>query len=170
MIISHDTKFLDTVCTNIIHYENKRLKIYKGNLSEFVKLKPEAKAYYTLADAAFKFVFPTPGLLDGINSREKPVLRLKDVMYTYPGTDKLALDRVTASCCLSSRIAIIGANGAGKSTLIKVLTGEMTQQMGTVWKHPTLRGMLEFLLIFFSCVCCPASIEVSQYAFGQDSK
>lgn len=139
MIISHDTNFLDTVCTNIIHYENKRLKVYKGNLSDFVKVKPEAKAYYTLADAAFKFVFPNPGLLDGVSSREKPVLRLRDVVYSYPGSDRIALDKVTASCSLSSRIAIIGANGAGKSTLIKVLTGEMQQQSGTVWKHPTLR-------------------------------
>lgn len=141
MIISHDTKFLDNVCTGIIHYENKRLKIYKGNLSEFVKIKPEAKAYYTLEDAAYKFVFPNPGLLDGVSRKDKPVLRLKNVCFTYPNTDRLALNNVTASCCLSSRIAIIGANGAGKSTLIKVLTGEMSQQSGEVWKHPTLRGL-----------------------------
>jgi len=139
LIISHDTKFLDNVCTGIVHYESKRLKIYKGNLSDFVAIKPEAKAYYTLEDAAYKFVFPNPGLLDGVSRKDKPVLRLKNVSFTYPNTDRLALDKVTASCCLSSRIAIIGANGAGKSTLIKVLTGEMTPQVGDVWKHPTLR-------------------------------
>ncbi len=38
LIISHDSKFLDNVCTAIIHYESKKLKIYKGNLSEFVKV------------------------------------------------------------------------------------------------------------------------------------
>ena len=37
MIVSHDSGFLDNVCTHIIHYENRKLRRYKGNLSEFVK-------------------------------------------------------------------------------------------------------------------------------------
>lgn len=38
MIVSHDSGFLDTCCTDIYHYENRRLKLYRGNLSEFVKV------------------------------------------------------------------------------------------------------------------------------------
>ena len=38
MIVSHDSGFLDSVCTDIYHYENRKLKLYKGNLSEFVKV------------------------------------------------------------------------------------------------------------------------------------
>lgn len=34
LIVSHDSKFLDAVCTDIIHYEEKKLAYYKGNLSE----------------------------------------------------------------------------------------------------------------------------------------
>lgn len=34
LIVSHDSKFLDAVCTDIIHYEAKKLAYYKGNLSE----------------------------------------------------------------------------------------------------------------------------------------
>ena len=30
MIVSHDSGFLDNVCTDIIHYETKKLKIYKA--------------------------------------------------------------------------------------------------------------------------------------------
>jgi elongation factor 3 len=37
MIVSHDSNFLETVCTHIIHYENRKLKCYRGNLAEFVK-------------------------------------------------------------------------------------------------------------------------------------
>ena len=47
LIVSHDSGFLDTVCTDIIHYENKKLAYYKGNLAAFVEQKPEAKSYYT---------------------------------------------------------------------------------------------------------------------------
>ena len=49
LIVSHDSGFLDAVCTDIIHYENKKLVYYRGNLESFVKQKPEAKAYYTLS-------------------------------------------------------------------------------------------------------------------------
>jgi hypothetical protein len=31
---SHDSGFLDAICTDIIHYENKRLVYYKGNLEK----------------------------------------------------------------------------------------------------------------------------------------
>jgi ATPase subunit of ABC transporter with duplicated ATPase domains len=42
MLVSHDSGFLDNVCTDIVHYEGLKLKRYKGNLSEFVKKVPEA--------------------------------------------------------------------------------------------------------------------------------
>jgi elongation factor 3 len=32
LLVSHDTKFLDNVCTNIIHYENLKLKRYLHNI------------------------------------------------------------------------------------------------------------------------------------------
>ena len=64
--VSHDSGFLDTVCTGIIHYENKKLAKYRGNLSAFVAQKPEAKAYYELTDEFVKFKFPVPGPLDGV--------------------------------------------------------------------------------------------------------
>ncbi len=38
LIVSHDSGFLDNVCTDIAHYENRKLKYYHGNLSEFVKV------------------------------------------------------------------------------------------------------------------------------------
>lgn len=38
IIVSHDSGFLDNVCTDIIHYEKRKLIRYKGNLSEFVKV------------------------------------------------------------------------------------------------------------------------------------
>merc|ERR1711871_1380004 len=61
MIVSHDTVFLDNVAQDCAHYENNRkLKVYKGNLSEFVKLVPEAAAYYCLESENVAFSFPDP--------------------------------------------------------------------------------------------------------------
>jgi elongation factor 3 len=35
LIVSHDSAFLDEVCTDIYHYESKKLVCYKGNLAEY---------------------------------------------------------------------------------------------------------------------------------------
>ncbi|GAX78040.1 hypothetical protein CEUSTIGMA_g5482.t1 [Chlamydomonas eustigma] len=139
MIVSHDSGFLDTCCTDIYHYENRRLKLYRGNLSEFVKVKPEAQSYYQLAAAALRFKFPEPAPLDGVTSREKSILKMVKAGFTYPGGAKKALTDISLHVRLSSRVAVVGANGAGKSTLIKLLTAEMKPQDGKVDRHPNLR-------------------------------
>jgi elongation factor 3 len=139
LIVSHDSGFLDEVCTDIIHYENKKLVNYKGNLAAFVKQKPEAGAYYTLSASQVQFKFPPPGILTGVKSNTRSILRMTDCTFTYPGGVKPSLQDVSCQLSLSSRVAIIGANGAGKSTLIKLLTGETIPQTGKVEKHPNLR-------------------------------
>jgi ATPase subunit of ABC transporter with duplicated ATPase domains len=103
------------VCTDIIHYEKRQLRRYKGNLSEFVKQVPAAKSYYELEAASLKFRFPTPGLLDGISSKEKPICKLTNVSFAYPGAAAPQLTDVNVAARLSSRVAVIGVNGAGKS-------------------------------------------------------
>ncbi|PYH82217.1 hypothetical protein BO82DRAFT_334062 [Aspergillus uvarum CBS 121591] len=139
LIVSHDSGFLDEVCTDIYHYEQKKLVCYKGNLADFVKVKPEAKSYYTLSASNVQFKFPPPGILSGIKSNTRSILRMTDCSYTYPGASKPSLTGASLSLTLSSRVAIIGGNGAGKSTFIKMLTGETIPQTGKVEKHPNLR-------------------------------
>jgi len=139
IIVSHDSGFLDDVCTYIIHYESFKLKRYKGNLSKFVEKVPEAKSYYELAATPIEFKFPQPGTLEGITSKGKAILKMMNVGYKYPGTERVIISGVNVQCCLSSRVVVVGANGAGKSTMIKVLTGETVATVGSVWKHPNLR-------------------------------
>ncbi len=139
LIVSHDSGFLDNVCTDIYHYEQKKLVCYQGNLAAFVRAKPEAKSYYTLSASQVQFKFPNPGILTGVKSSTRAIIRMQNCTYTYPGATKSSLQDVTCALTLSSRTAIIGANGAGKSTLIKLLTGETIPQTGRVEKHPNLR-------------------------------
>ncbi len=139
LIVSHDSGFLDNVCTDIYHYETKKLVCYQGNLAAFVRQKPEAKSYYTLSASQVSFKFPNPGILTGVKSSTRAIIRMQNCTYTYPGGTKPSLTDVTCALTLSSRTAIIGANGAGKSTLIKLLTGETVPQTGRVEKHPNLR-------------------------------
>ena len=139
LIVSHDTKFLDAVCTNIIHYENLKLKSYRGNLSDFVKQKPEAKAYYELSSDIVAFNFPEPGPLEGVKSLTKAVLKTKDIYFQYPVAPHPQLIDVSIQCSLASRVAVVGVNGAGKSTLVKVMVGELEPDQGIVERHPNLR-------------------------------
>jgi elongation factor 3 len=140
LIVSHDSGFLDNVTTDIYHYEpNKKLACYKGNLANFVKIKPEAKSYYTLSASTVQFKFPPPGILTGVKSQTRAIIRMSNVSYAYPNAPKPSLQEVSCQLTLSSRVAIIGPNGAGKSTLIKLLTGETIPSTGKVEKHPNLR-------------------------------
>lgn len=141
MIVSHDVAFLDKVVTDVIHYENKKLVYYHGNMTKFVEIHPEAKYYYELEGSTLSFKFPTPERLDGINSTTRSVMKMENVTFTYPGAAKPQLEDVSARICLGSRIAVVGTNGAGKSTLIKLLVQETQPDPGSgeVWKHQNLR-------------------------------
>jgi ABC transport system ATP-binding/permease protein len=49
------------------------------------------------------------------------------------------LDNISLQIEAGERIAVIGRNGTGKSTLLKVMSGEVRPDTGTVWRQPALR-------------------------------
>lgn len=139
IIVSHDSSFLDHVCTHIIHYVDFKLHFYQGNLSNFVKLHPEAISYYKLESSIIQFKFPEPGFLEGVKTKDKAILKGHGIHFTYPNTDREIISHANVSCSLNSRIAVLGPNGAGKSTLIKMVMGELEPTTGSIWRHPNLR-------------------------------
>jgi elongation factor 3 len=141
---SHFSSFLDKMCTHIIDFGDRKLKTFKGSeqgkcLTQFVEKHPEKKAYFELSNEIMKFTFPEPGPLEGVKSRSKVILRMKDVSFTYPTKDKPTIMDINLTCSQMSRVAVIGANGAGKTTAIKVFVGEITPEDGSVWKSAGLR-------------------------------
>jgi elongation factor 3 len=140
IIVSHDSDFLNRTITDVLHLNNFKLKRYPGNLEAFVEHVPEAKAYYQLdVQEDYQFKLPNPPLLDGVKTKEKSLLKMRDVSFQYPGSAVQQLYDISLQVSLSSRVAILGPNGSGKSTLVKLLTGETEPNLkGTVWKHPNL--------------------------------
>ena len=57
---------------------------------------------------------------------------LDQVTYRYPDRDTPALERVSLTLPMGSVTAVVGENGSGKSTLMKVLSGLLLPQSGTV--------------------------------------
>lgn len=139
IIVSHDSDFLNRTVTDILHLDRFKVKRYPGNLENFVKHVPAAKAYYELSPADdYQFKFPDPPMLEGVKTKEKSLLKMRNVGFQYPGSPAPQLHDITLQVSLSSRVAVLGPNGSGKSTLVKLLVGETEPGSGEVWKHPNL--------------------------------
>jgi ATP-binding cassette subfamily B protein len=50
-------------------------------------------------------------------------IRLHDVTFTYPGTDRTVLHDLDLMIPAGATVALVGENGSGKSTLVKLLLG-----------------------------------------------
>ena len=147
-IVSHDYAFLRKVSTDVMHIANLELAFYGGGFDNFAKQRPdvmEALPTVTESGATAVINLPDPGKLDGVKSRSKPVLEMKNINFYYPGASKPTLTGVNAKICIMSRVALLGPNGAGKTTLLRQLVGDLaldqgtSQHAGEIVKHHNLR-------------------------------
>ena len=72
----------------------------------------------------YSFKLPNPPLLDGVKTKEKSLVKMRDVVFQYPNTPAPQLRGVSMQLSLSSRVAVLGPNGSGKSTLVKLVVGD----------------------------------------------
>ena len=64
---SEPRRFRDHITTQIA---DLKLSCFKGNLAAFVKVRPEARAYFELKSNKLKFHFPKPGPIEGESARK----------------------------------------------------------------------------------------------------
>jgi len=90
--------------------------LYLSNLTEYLNHKvPETTGNKTAG--------PDPS--DGI--------RIENVSFFYPGSNKPALNKVNLHIRPGESLAIVGENGSGKTTLIKLLTRLYQPSEGTIY-------------------------------------
>jgi len=143
MATSHDTEFLNEMCTHIVDFQDRKLKTFRGErgdlLIKFVEKYPEKKGYFELKNDVVKFVFPKPGPLQDVKSKTKAIMKMSDVTFQYPSRTEPTVMDIGLQVSQVSRVAVVGPNGAGKSTAIKLLNGELKASKGNIWKHPNMR-------------------------------
>lgn len=135
VMVSHDAKLLNECCTHMLNFDGLKLRTSKGNLDEYRKTHPEVESFFTFKGSKFSFSFPQPSYMEGVKSRGKVLLKMDNVEFTYPGNTVSTIRNITVRASMASRVACVGRNGAGKSTMVKVLTGQLEPQQGTVWKY-----------------------------------
>jgi elongation factor 3 len=138
IIVSQNHKLLNQCCTHILQIKNYKLHSFRGNLDEFLKKNPDANTYFELKTDKYTFKFPNPRFLNGVKSRGKALMRMENVTFGYNSENPI-IKNATVQVSLSSRIGCLGPNGAGKSTSIKILTGQLEPQEGTVWTYPNVK-------------------------------
>ncbi|MDE7282514.1 MAG: ABC transporter ATP-binding protein/permease [Lachnospiraceae bacterium] len=59
-------------------------------------------------------------------------IRLENVSFSYPQTDKKIIDGMNLTVKKGEKVAVVGLNGAGKTTLVKLMTGLLDPDEGCV--------------------------------------
>jgi ATP-binding cassette subfamily B multidrug efflux pump len=57
-------------------------------------------------------------------------LALREIVFSYPGAERPALDRISVTLAPGQTLGLVGPTGAGKSTLLRVLLRQATPQHG----------------------------------------
>jgi ATP-binding cassette subfamily F protein 3 len=98
----------------------------------------QAKSKQKLLDRMVKIEAPSRGSknmkLDlGETARAgRVVLEMEDVRYTHKDSDEPLLEELELVLERGERVALLGLNGTGKSTIMRLATGELSPQRGTV--------------------------------------
>jgi ATP-binding cassette subfamily B multidrug efflux pump len=91
---------------------------------------------------------------EGRAARIDGAIEVRDLQFTYPGSDRPVLDRVSLRIERGQTVAFVGATGSGKSTLISLLPRLHEPPPGTVFIDgvdvrgiplATLRGAIGFV-------------------------
>lgn len=60
-------------------------------------------------------------------------IKLKDITYAYPGTDKLIFDHADMTIPVGAAVGIVGTSGAGKTTVVDILLGLLETKTGDIY-------------------------------------
>ena len=136
LMVTHDRYFLDSVCSDILEMENRRIYHYAGNYSYYLEKKQERET----ADAAQRASDMNLYRRELEWMRRQPQARAtkaRDVSKRFG--DVVILDKFNYNFTRYEKLGIVGDNGCGKSTFLKLLTGIERPDSGVIDIGETVR-------------------------------
>lgn len=99
-------------------------------------------------------------------AEEGPEICLKDVCFSYPGSQTMVLDHINLTIRPGEKLALVGENGSGKSTLIKLLCrlyrptkGTITVDGRDIWTWEEKEYMAYVSAVFQDAMVFPFSLK-----------
>ena len=83
----------------------------------------EVRGSLSEAGAVLNQPTETKALTTGMRPPIKGAITFEDVNFSYPGSDRLALDRVNFEVPAGTMLGVVGRSGSGKSTVTRLLQG-----------------------------------------------
>lgn len=108
---------INTYLTDISYYQSSLDYVYE-NLNMNALLEAESKTSHAV----------NPSVVLDL----KKEIRLNDIEYAYPNTDKKIFDGAQMLIPYGKSVGIMGPSGAGKSTIVDILLGLLKAQKGTI--------------------------------------
>lgn len=154
VIISHDTNFLNEICTHIIHLNNKELHYHTGNYDKFMitmtqELRTREKEWKiienkvkemqrksTKSEIVEEFLKqnedkkpPKPYKVNIRFNRtseiKDPLININNLSFGYT-VDHLLFERLNFSLSNGDKYVLAGKNGVGKTTFLKLMAKQLT--------------------------------------------
>jgi ATP-binding cassette subfamily B protein len=121
-----------------------------------------------------RMVLTSPGVptTDGVMPRR--LIQLKDVSFSYQGSDKKVVNGVNLSIPVGSRIALVGRTGSGKTSLAHLLLGLLQPTSGELVLDGIPVNSLDLPAWQANCALVPQDIRLldgsirDNVAFGVD--
>lgn len=163
IMVTHDRYFLDNVTNRIVELDSGKLYGYDTNYSGFLELKTQREEMERATEAKRANIlrrelewirrgcqarstkqqarasFENKALeMNSVSTRlGKKTIELSDICKSFG--EKKVIDDFTYIFLRDDRIGIIGKNGCGKSTLMKIITGNLKPDSGSVEIGDTVR-------------------------------
>ena len=121
-----------------------------------------------------RMVLTSPGVptIDGVMPRR--LIQLKDVSFSYQGSDKKVVNGVNLSIPVGSRVALVGRTGSGKTSLAHLLLGLLQPTSGELVLDGIPVNSLDLPAWQANCALVPQDIRLldgsirDNVAFGVD--
>lgn len=103
-------------------------------------------------------------------------IRLKNIFFKYPETQRLAIDNISLSIFSGSKVGFVGSTGSGKTTIIDLILGLLQPQKGNLIIDGTIISSQNFRSWQKSIGYVPQQIYLSDntiaanIAFGLETK